>query len=190
MPLQGRHPYDVSKSCADLLAGTYAHSYGLPLAIARCGNIYGGGDLNWSRIVPGTIRSLLGGEPPVLRSNGRFVRDYVYVRDVVRAYLVLAEAVANGDFGGEAFNFSCGSPVTVLEIVRRIGDLLGSRLEPIVLDDARFEISEQTLSSAKARRLLDWDAKWSLADGLAETIGWYRRHLGYGAAATLTDVLR
>jgi CDP-glucose 4,6-dehydratase len=130
------------------------------------------------------------GEPPVLRSNGRFVRDYVYVRDVVRAYLVLAEAVANGDFGGEAFNFSCGSPVTVLEIVRRIGDLLGSRLEPIVLDDARFEISEQTLSSAKARRLLDWDAKWSLAGGLAETIGWYRRHLGYGAAATLTDVLR
>ena len=121
MPLNGKHPYDVSKSCTDLLSTTYHHTYGLPVTIARCGNIYGGGDLNWSRIVPGTIRSLLRGERPVLRSDGGPMRDYIYVKDVVDAYIALAEASDRPDVVGEAFNFSPQSRCTVREIVDAIG---------------------------------------------------------------------
>jgi CDP-glucose 4,6-dehydratase len=177
MPLRARHPYDVSKSCADLLATTYAHTYGLRVAIARCGNIFGGGDLNWSRIVPGTIRSLLRGERPVLRSNGAAIRDYIYVRDVVSAYVLVAEALDAGRIAGEAFNFSPESRVSVLEIVERIASVLGARSEPVILDNACFEIPSQTLSSAKARASLGWQPAWSLDAGLDETVTWYRAHL-------------
>jgi CDP-glucose 4,6-dehydratase len=176
MPLNGRHPYDVSKSCADLLAATYAHTYGLPVGIARCGNIYGGGDLNWSRIVPGTIRSLLGGTRPVLRSDGTLVRDYIYVRDVVSAYLSVAEALVDGRLYGEAFNFSNESRLSVVEMVRRIGALMGVDADPVVLDEARFEIPAQTLRATKAHDVLDWSARWSVDAGLADTIEWYRDH--------------
>jgi CDP-glucose 4,6-dehydratase len=177
MPLNGRHPYDVSKSCTDLLASTYHDTYETPVAIARCGNIYGAGDLNWSRIVPGTIRSFLRGEQPILRSNGSNIRDYIYVRDVVSAYLALAEQIVRPEIAGEAFNFSPESRITVLEIVQAIARLMNTSIEPIVLGTAVHEIQDQTLSAAKAQRLLDWQAQWTLEEGLTETIDWYRHHL-------------
>jgi CDP-glucose 4,6-dehydratase len=174
MPLAGRHPYDVSKSCTDMLATCYAESYGLPLAIARCGNIYGSGDLNWSRIVPGTIRSLLAGQRPILRSDGKSIRDYIYVADVVGAYLALAENMDNAAVRGEAFNFSPETKVDVFEIVRTISTLLESDLEPIVLGTATHEIKDQTLDARKARTVLDWQPFWTLEEGLQATIPWYR----------------
>jgi CDP-glucose 4,6-dehydratase len=178
VPLRPRHPYEVSKACADLIAQSYAFTYGLPVAVARCGNVYGGGDLNWSRIVPGTIRALLRGERPVLRSDGRHVRDYVYVRDVAAAYVALADAIGEDGVAGEAFNFSDESPRTVLEIVGEISrQLERDDLPPVVLDEAVGEIRAQALDASKARRILDWEARWDLASGLAETIAWYRDHL-------------
>jgi CDP-glucose 4,6-dehydratase len=179
MPLQGRGPYDVSKSCTDLLTTSYAQTYGLPALIARCGNIYGGGDLNWSRIVPGTIRSLLQGEQPVLRSDGTFLRDYIYVQDVVGAYLLLAEMGHDGRYLGEAFNFSNESPLSV----RKIYDLVceatvGSQVEPEILGRAEHEIRDQYLSAAKARTELGWSPRISVAEGLSETVAWYRTLLG------------
>jgi len=179
MACNGRHPYDVSKSCADLIALTYAHTYGLPVAVARCGNVYGGGDLNWSRIVPGTIRSILADGRPLLRSDGRSLRDYIYVSDVVDAYLLLAEGAAEEGVRGEAFNFSAGMPMTVLEIARKIGELMGRPdLEAVVLNQAEFEIKDQYLDSGKAKRVLSWAPKHTLEEGLGETIGWYRAWLG------------
>jgi CDP-glucose 4,6-dehydratase len=185
MPVNGRHPYDVSKSCTDLLAMTYAHSYGLPVTVARCGNIYGGGDLNWSRIVPGTIRSLWRGERPIIRSNGLFTRDYIYVQDVADAYLALAERAADEGIKGEAFNFSPETRVSVLEITRLIQRLIGREdLEPLILDQARAEIKDQYLDSGKARTRLGWHPRWSLEAGLNETIGWYRHFLDATARQT------
>lgn len=178
MPVNGRHPYDVSKSCADLLAMAYASSYGLPVGIARCGNVYGGGDLNWSRIVPGTIRSLLENRRPVLRSDGSMLRDYIYVKDVVRAYLALADGTIRGDVRGEAFNFGCEHPVSVIDITRRIQELVGrTDLEPVILDQARGEIAEQYLDCGRAKDLLGWSARYDLGEGLKETIDWYRGFL-------------
>lgn len=177
MPLRGMHPYDVSKSCTDLLAHTYAHTYGMDVAIARCGNIYGGGDLNWSRIVPGTIRSLLAGSAPVLRSDGKMIRDYIYVRDVVEAYILLAEHASGGGIRGEAFNFSPESQYTVLNIVHAVSNALNIHIEPIVQNVAKMEIRNQTLDASKAKQRLHWSCKWSLEQGLRETVDWYRRHL-------------
>jgi CDP-glucose 4,6-dehydratase len=173
-PLHGRHPYDVSKSCADLIAQTYAATYGLPVAITRCGNFYGGGDLNWNRIVPGTIRSVLRGQRPVIRSDGRYVRDYFYVEDGASVYTLLAEKLAqNRDLGGQAFNFSTGTPLTVLDLVNRILELMDSSLEPDVRNGASNEIRCQYLDSAKARRMLGWRPSLTLDEGLRRTIAWY-----------------
>lgn len=180
MPLLAAHPYDVSKSCTDLLARAYALTYELPVAIARCGNVYGGGDLNWSRIVPGTIRSLVRGERPVIRSDGKFVRDYLYVADAVDAYLGLAGALEGPgarEVCGEAFNFSTESWVTVRELVEQIQKLMGSDQEPVVLGEASAEIRSQSLSAAKARRVLGWAPAFDLERGLAATISWYRAYL-------------
>jgi len=171
----GRHPYDVSKSCADLLAQSYAHTYGLPVAIARCGNIFGGGDLNWSRIVPGTIRSALRGERPVLRSDGTFIRDYIFVDDVVNAYLGVAGAVLDRNAGGEAYNFGNESKVTAIEMMRAVLNSMGvDDLEPVVADTARAEIRDQWLSAEKARKELGWEAEFSMEEGLSRTVAWYR----------------
>ena len=177
MPLNGKHPYDVSKSCADLLAAAYHHSYGLPVTVARCGNIYGGGDLNWSRIVPGTIRSLLRGERPVLRSDGAPVRDYIYVKDAVDAYIALAEATGRAGVAGEAFNFGTESGSTALQMVEAIGRVMQADPNPVVLGTAAMEIREQTLDAGKARARLGWRPGWALDDGLRETVSWYRAHL-------------
>lgn len=174
MPLRGSHPYDVSKSCTDLLSHTYAHTFGMNVAIARCGNIYGAGDLNWSRIVPGTVRSLFAGNPPVLRSDGKMIRDYIYVRDVVSAYITLAENCARDDVRGEAFNFSPESEYTVLDIVEAIGTVMAVPVKPIIQNTAKAEIRNQTLDSSKARAVLGWSCEWTLERGLKETVEWYR----------------
>jgi CDP-glucose 4,6-dehydratase len=179
MPLQGRHPYDVSKSCTDLLAHTYAHTYGLPIAIARCGNIYGGGDLNWSRIVPGTIRAALENRAPILRSNGSNLRDYIFLEDVVDAYLLLAQRSHEDGVRGEAFNFSPESRVSVIEITQAILRAMGREdLKPDVQSTAKAEIQDQYLDSAKARSRLGWRPDHTLEAGLAKTIPWYRAFLG------------
>jgi CDP-glucose 4,6-dehydratase len=178
MPPLGKHPYDVSKSCTDLLATTYHHTYGLPVVTARCGNIYGGGDLNWSRIVPGTIRSLLNDQAPVLRSDGASLRDYVFVRDAVDAYLKMAEALDDPSVAGEAFNFGPSRPQTVLQIVNLIRRLMGREdLEPVIQNQARAEIKDQYLNSDKAARVLGIVPRQSLECGLTETIEWYRAAL-------------
>ena len=178
-PLRGRHPYDVSKSCADLIGQAYAKTYGLPIAITRCGNFYGGGDLNWNRIVPGTIRSVLRGQRPIIRSDGLYVRDYFYVEDGAGAYTVLAEKLAeNPGLRGQAFNFSNEARVNVLELVERILALMGSELKPDVRNEASNEIRSQCLSAAKARGLLGWRPLFSLDEGLQRTIEWYKGFFG------------
>jgi CDP-glucose 4,6-dehydratase len=178
-PLQGRHPYDVSKSCADLIAQSYATTYNLPVAITRCGNFYGGGDLNWNRIVPGTIRSVFRGQRPIIRSDGQYVRDYFYAEDGAAVNMVLAEALAaNHDLRGQAFNFSNEIQVTVLELVERLLGLMNSKLEPEVRSEATNEIRHQYLSAAKARERLDWQPLFSLDEGLRRTIDWYQAFLG------------
>lgn len=179
MPLHGRHPYEVSKSCADLIAQAYHHTYQLPVAIARCGNVYGGGDLNWSRVVPGTIRSILAGERPVIRSDGKYIRDYLYVRDAALAYLRLAERLdETRGVRGEAFNFSTERPTTVLDIVRMMLRLMDAgHMEPEILNRATGEIRSQHLSAAKARDMLQWEPQFDLETGLRETIDWYRAFL-------------
>jgi len=189
-PLLGCHPYDVSKACADMLARTYAITYGTPVVATRCANIYGGGDLNWNRIVPGTIRSVLRGQCPVIRSDGTPKRDYVYVRDVVSAYLVLAEAMEGGKFKGEAFNFGTDSPKTVLEMVQMILKVSGRlELEPVLMNNAPNEIQNQYLSSERARHLLGWSPRYSWEEGLRETIAWYRDFLGMSEGKKKQDDL-
>jgi len=181
MPLQGRHPYDVSKSCTDLLSHTYANTYDMCVTVARCGNIFGAGDLNWSRIVPGTIRSLHLGERPILRSNGAMIRDYIYVRDVISAYILLAERCTEDGVRGEAFNFSTGNKNTVLEIVEAIGKTMATAVDPVIENSARMEIINQTLDSTKARKRLAWSSQWDLDRGLQETVAWYRAFLSRNA---------
>jgi CDP-glucose 4,6-dehydratase len=173
-PLQGRFPYDVSKSCADLISLSYYHTYGTPVAVTRCGNLYGGGDNNFNRLIPGTIRSALQEEAPVIRSDGKFVRDYFYVRDAVDAYLQVAERLPEEGITGEAFNFGPERPLSVLEMVDLILELMGkSYLTPTIKNEASHEIYLQYLDCNKARRLLGWQPKHTLEEGLRETIAWY-----------------
>ncbi|HCS70928.1 MAG TPA: sugar dehydratase [Rhodospirillaceae bacterium] len=178
MPLQGMHPYDVSKSCADLIATTYANTFDLPVVVTRCGNFFGGGDLNWNRIVPGTIRSILRGDAPVIRSDGKYIRDYFYVEDGADAYMLVAEKLAeNRELAGEAFNFSNELQLTVLDIVDMIRTRMGSNLEPVVLNQTSNEIKHQYLSAEKARRVLGWQPTSDMESSIDRTIEWYRDHL-------------
>jgi CDP-glucose 4,6-dehydratase len=175
MSLQGRHPYDVSKSCTDLLAQAYAETYHLPVALTRCGNFYGGGDLNFNRIVPGTVRSVLFNEAPVIRSDGTYIRDYIYVLDVADAYLLLAEKMDDKSLHGEAFNFSNELQLTVLDLTQKILEAMGrTDLQPQILNQATGEIKHQYLSAEKARKVLKWTPNYTLEGSLRDTIDWYR----------------
>lgn len=186
MPLVGKHPYDVSKSCTDLLSLSYYQTYALPVVIARCGNIYGGGDLNWSRIIPGTIRNLLFGRAPEIRSDGTFSRDYIFVQDVVEAYLLLAQTAKREDVQGQAFNFGPNRPLTVLELVAKMQTLMNREdLKPQILATAKAEIPHQSLSSKKAEKTLGWKIQYSLEQGLLETIKWYESFLGVSVEANV-----
>lgn len=177
-PLEGRHPYDASKSCTDIISLTYHHTYKLPVCVTRCGNFYGGGDLNFNRIVPGTIRAALRGKRPVIRSDGSFVRDYFYVEDGAKAYLHLAECMAHQpEVLGHAFNFSTEMQVTVLELVDQLLRLMNSSLTPDVRGEASNEIKHQYLSAAKAREMLGWTPKFELSAALKKTIAWYEKFL-------------
>ncbi len=175
--LRGLHPYDVSKACVDLLAQSYHHTYGLPVTISRCANIYGGGDMNFSRIVPSTIQSLIRNERPVIRSDGTPVRDYLYINDAVSGYISLANEIRKTK--GEAFNLGSNSPIAVIKLVNKIVEIYGSRLQPLIMSKGKLqgEIQEQYLSIDKARNVLGWMPKYTLEDGLKETIAWYREHL-------------
>ena len=178
MPLHGRHPYDVSKSAADLIAQTYACTYGVPVAITRCANLYGGGDLNWNRLIPGTIRSALQGEPPIIRSDGTFIRDYLYVRDAVAAYLTLAQALDRSEIHGEAFNCGTDEPMSVLEMTRLILSLSPHPdLQPVVLDGVRNEIKDQYLDCSKIREMVEWRPATTRIEALRETVAWYAGYL-------------
>jgi CDP-glucose 4,6-dehydratase len=173
--LQGEGPYDVSKSCTDLIAQSYGKTYDMPIAVARCGNIYGGGDLNWSRIVPGTIRDLIQGKQPIIRSDGTYVRDYVYVEDIADAYIQLANHQLKAPQLGDAYNFSRDEPTSVLDIYRAICQAtVGEYVEPIIKNEIKSEIKDQHLDSSKARKTLQWRSGVNLEIGLQKTSKWYR----------------
>jgi len=179
MPLLARNPYDVSKACADLIAQSYAHTFGAPVVVTRCGNFFGPGDINWERLVPGTIRSLLAGERPLIRSDGRSTRDYLYVEDGALAYLQLTEALSTSpELAGQAFNFSSERPLGVLDVVRLLQQAAGTDLEPDVRATATNEIDHQYLSAAKAKAVLGWQPRFTIEDALERTVAWYRDFLG------------
>lgn len=177
--LEGKHPYDVSKSCADLICGSYHETYNLPVCITRCGNFYGGGDLNFNRIVPGTIQSILKGKRPVIRSDGEMIRDYFYIEDGAEAYMLLAEKM-NHNICGEAFNFSNEEPMNVIEIVSKITNVMQSDLQPIILNETSNEIKEQYLLAEKAHEILGWYPQYNMEEGLKKTIHWYQKFFSEG----------
>lgn len=175
-PLSGKNPYDCSKSASDLIAQMYMHTYGMPISITRCGNVYGGGDFNFSRLIPDTIRSLSEGKPVVIRSDGLYRRDYVYVGDIVAAYMSAASALISGKTQNSIFNFGTGAPKRALDVVSSVTRLMGSALEPIVLANAQYEIRDQYLDSARARETLGWNPRVGLEEGLTATIAWYKEY--------------
>ncbi|MFA6429863.1 MAG: GDP-mannose 4,6-dehydratase [Patescibacteria group bacterium] len=176
-PLRGTHPYDVSKSCTDLVSQMYWNTYKTPVCITRCGNLYGPGDLNWQRVIPETIKHVLHNEAPVIRSDGKFIRDYFFIRDAANAYITLAENMERPEVLGQPFNFSTGNSMTVVDIVNKVLQVMGrTDLQPIILNQAKAEIHDQTLSSEKAGRILNWKPYWSVDEGLAETVAWYKNY--------------
>lgn len=177
MPLSAIYPYDVSKACADMISVSYAKTFDLSVAITRCGNFFGGGDLNWNRIIPGTIRSVLRGQQPIIRSDGTLVRDYIYVEDAVSAYMTLTQALSeNRALKGHAFNFSNESQRNVLELTQTILGLMSSNLEPLVYGENHGEIQVQYLDSTKANSILQWKPRFGLEEGLRRTINWYQNY--------------
>ncbi|OLS34738.1 NAD-dependent epimerase/dehydratase family protein [Bacillus sp. MRMR6] len=175
-PLQGRSPYDVSKSCADLITNMYYHTYQLGVCIVRCGNLFGGGDFNFNRIIPQTIQSISQNKAPVIRGDGTSIRDFLYIDDAVKAHLLVAEKIENLQLEGEAFNFSYEVPHTILEVVRHLLNIMNSDLQPIILNEAVSETKRQLMSSKKARDLLGWKPTYDLIAGLESTINWYQRY--------------
>lgn len=171
--LKGDHPYDVSKSCSDLIAYTYFHTYNLPLSVTRCGNIYGPGDYNFSRIIPDAMRCINNDKTLLIRSDGKFVRDYVYVEDIVNGYLLLAEKVKKLNLGGEAFNFSDENPLTVIAVLNKLFKIAAKKINYKILNQAKYEIKKQYLDSKKARIVLGWKPNFSLDQGLKKTLQWY-----------------
>ncbi|MDF3033464.1 MAG: rfbG [Alphaproteobacteria bacterium] len=178
MPLRALYPYDVSKACADMISTSYAKTFDMPIAITRCGNFFGGGDLNWNRVIPGTIRSIMRGQSPIVRSDGTLVRDYIYVEDAVSAYMTLTKALTlNPTLAGEAFNFSNGTQRNVLELTKTVIKILGSNLEPLIQGHNHGEIQEQYLDSTKAATRLGWAPHYGLEEGLKKTVSWYKNYL-------------
>lgn len=175
-PLRGNHPYDCSKSCTDLIAYTYYNTYKLPVCVTRCGNLYGPGDLNWSRVIPETIKHIVHNEEPLVRSDGTFVRDYFFVKDAALGYITIAENMDRPEVAGQAFNLSTGNRFTVLDIIGHVSKAMGSTLQPKILNQAKAEIHDQTLSSEKAKTLLNWAPAYTVDEGLAETVEWYRNY--------------
>lgn len=176
-PLQGRNPYDASKSCTDLIAQSYGKTYDMPISISRCGNFFGGGDLNFSRIVPGTIKDAYQGKNPIIRSDGSYIRDYIYVKDAVSSYETLAEKTEEKNFHGEPFNFSNETQLTVLQMTEKILEKMNKKdLKPIIKNEANAEIKNQHLSAKKAREVLGWKSEWGIDNGLDETIKWYTNY--------------
>ncbi|MDP2923373.1 MAG: GDP-mannose 4,6-dehydratase [Candidatus Omnitrophota bacterium] len=173
-PLKGDHPYDVSKSCADLISYAYYHTYNLPVAITRCGNVYGPGDFNFSRIIPDAVKCALSNKTFFIRSDGKFTRDYIYIDDIADGYILLAEKLQKNKLAGEAFNFSNEKPITVIELAKRIYQLVRLKPNYRILNQAKYEIRNQYLASAKARKILGWKPKYNLEEGLNKTIEWYR----------------
>ena len=183
--LQGRYPYDVSKSCADLITQSYFHTYGVPVAITRCVNLFGGGDLNFNRLVPGTILSALRNEAPLIRSDGKYIRDYFYVRNAVDAYLKLAEKMPDPTVLGKAFNFGYGKPVSVLELVQTLLEAMDKTdLEPIILNEASNEILDQYLDCSIAQQVLEWQPRWNRTESISETVSWYAEYLARSRQST------
>ena len=176
-PLAGKYPYDVSKSCSDLIAQSYAHSFGLNVTITRCGNFFGPGDLNRSRVFPGTILSLLNNERPIVRSNGKFVRDYIYVSDGAAAYRLLAKSMTDNKLAGQAFNFSYGLRLSVLDVIEEIQRQMGTDLPPVILNEAKNEIPVQCLDAKKAKEQLNWQPSFGFEVGVEKSIDWYRRNI-------------
>ena len=176
--LNGRFPYDASKACSDILAQTYFKSYGLPVGITRCGNIYGGGDMNFNRIIPETMKNIILDNNPPIRSDGQFVREFFYIKDVVRAYLALAENLNRSEVKGEAFNFGSGEPIKIIDLVNKMIEISGkTHLKPDIQNSAKAEIKEQYLSAKKAKEILNWEPKYNLSEGLKETYKWYKQYL-------------
>jgi len=173
--LKGSHPYDASKSCADILCYTYWNTYGVPVCVTRCGNLYGAGDFNFSRIVPDAINCSLKGRQFKIRSDGKFTRDYVYVEDAVNGYMLLAEKMKKLKLYGEAFNFSDENPITVIDVVERIYKLTGRKPSYKILNQAQYEIKHQYLCSGKARKILGWKPEYTLDEGMRKTIEWYEK---------------
>lgn len=187
-PLNGAHPYDVSKSCADLLCHTYYNTYKLPVCITRCGNLFGGGDLNFNRIVPGTVKSVLESKPPLIRSDGKMVRDYIYIEDGVEGYLLLAEKMEDLKLAGHAFNFSNEKPMSVLGVVNKILKIMDSSFEPVVLNRVKNEIMEQYLSAKKAQEILGWKPQFTIEEGLSRTVEWYKRFFSHQKSTTSSEL--
>ncbi len=187
--LQGKHPYDVSKSCTDLIAQSYFHTYKLPVCITRCGNIFGPGDLHWNRIIPGTISSLLKNESPIIRSDGSHIRDYIYVKDVVFAYITLAEQMNDTNMLGHAFNISEEYPISVLELVSLVTRLMKKEhILPSVKNSATAEIQDQHLSCSKFKSMCNWKPSYGLIQGLIETIEWYSNYNQFLSSSTAVFV--
>jgi CDP-glucose 4,6-dehydratase len=175
-PLIGDHPYDVSKSCADLIAYTYYHTYNVPVAVTRCGNIYGPGDFNYSRILPDAMRCMHYGRTLLIRSDGKFTRDYVYVDDIVNGYILLGEKLKKLKLAGEAFNISDENPISVLKLLKLLSTISGKKLNYKILNQARYEIKDQYLASGKARKILGWKPEYTLEQGLAGAVEWYSQY--------------
>lgn len=177
-PLRGTAPYDVSKSSADLITQMYCKTYHLPICITRCGNTFGGGDLHFSRLIPDAIRSAFYNQTFIIRSDGKYTRDYVYVEDIARGYLLLAELMGPKKLAGQAFNLGINDPRQAIDVVKLILHLMKKdNLRPKILNEAKYEIKKQYLSSEKAKKILGWQPKYSLEEGLKKTIFWYKGFL-------------
>jgi CDP-glucose 4,6-dehydratase len=177
--LQPRYPYDASKACADIIARSYAHTFDLPVAVTRLGNVFGGGDFNFSRLIPGAIRSLLAGEQPVIRSNGLMQRDFLYAEDAVAAYLAVAESLERPELWGRAWNASIGAPVRVLDVVEQLIEIAGASGGVDIRGEGtpHGELGRQWLDCRVISEELGWGPRWDLRRGLQETFSWYEREL-------------